>query len=143
LVGGNKIAIASVYEISITSQEIFRMQDKTKAKVAAALAATLGLAIQGSANAASNQSLRILEKPSLLKVNQAETAEQFLADDKSDKKAKGKEGSCKGKEGSCKGKEGSCKGKEGSCKGKEGSCKGKEGSCKGKEGSCKGHEGSH
>ncbi|MFA7339565.1 MAG: hypothetical protein WC028_22480 [Candidatus Obscuribacterales bacterium] len=112
------------------------MQDKTKAKVAAALAATLGLAIQGSANASPNPSLRILEKPALLKVNQAETAEQFLAEEKSDKKAKGKEGSCKGKEGSC-------KGKEGSCKGKEGSCKGKEGSCKGKEGSCKGHEGSH
>lgn len=123
------------------------MQDKTKAKVAAALAATLGLALQGSANANPSQALRIFEKPAVLKVNQADTAEQFLADDKSTEKAKGKEGSCKGKEGSCKGKEGSCKGKEkgkeGSCKGKEGACKasdkGKEGSCKGKEGACKAH----
>ncbi len=117
------------------------MQEKTRAKVAAALVATLGLAMQSSANANPAQSLRIFEKPSLMKLNKAESAEQFLADDKA--KEKGKEGSCKGKEGSCKGKEGSCKGKEGSCKGKEGSCKGKEGSCKGKEGSCKGKEGSH
>ncbi|CAN5159203.1 hypothetical protein BH11CYA1_BH11CYA1_07770 [soil metagenome] len=126
------------------------MHDKTKT-VAAALVATLGLALQSSANASPSQTLRIFEKPALLKVNQVETPEQYLADDKSTEKAKGKEGSCKGKEGSCKGKEGSCKGKEkgkeGSCKGKEGSCKGaekgKEGSCKGKEGSCKAKDGAH
>ena len=110
------------------------MQDKKKAQLAAALVATLGLALHAPAQAANADNAEKNAKNQI--------AQKLHGDSNKGVEAgcKGKEGSCKGKEGSCKGKEGSCKGKEGSCKGKEGSCKGKEGSCKGKEGSCKGKE---
>ncbi|HND70092.1 MAG TPA: hypothetical protein PL112_25000, partial [Candidatus Obscuribacter sp.] len=110
------------------------MQDKSKVHLAAAIVASLGLAMHVPAEA------RQLDRDAFKvggarSLNSKAALAQALTDDSSNK---GVEAGCKGKEGSCKGKEGSCKGKEGSCKGKEGSCKGKEGSCKGKEGSCKG-----
>src|SRR5438067_541440 len=115
------------------------MQTVTKVQIAAALIATFGFAMHGTARAeeaTTGNQLGATEKQSPSKISH--TKKVKIAKKGADASCKGKDGSCKGKEGSCKGKEGSCKGKAGSCKGKDGSCKGKEGSCKGKEGSCKG-----
>lgn len=112
------------------------MKDMSKVQLAAALAATLGFSLHGTAQAANtgDQGLRVIERQAPIYIASS-------GDDTQEKKSmKGKEGSCKGKDGSCKGKDGSMKGKEGSCKGKEGSCKGKDGAMKGKEGSCKGKD---
>ena len=82
-----------------------------KAQLAAALAATLGFALHGTAFAADN-SMGVTEKTT--------------KSEKSVKVAKGETASEKGSEAACKGKDGSCKGKDGACKGKDASCKGKK-----------------
>jgi hypothetical protein len=86
-----------------------------KAQLAAALVATLGFALGGTAFAANNDNgLNVSEKSTT-------KTEKSIKIAKSDKgtSEKGAEGSCKGKDGSCKGKDASCKGKEATCKGKD------------------------
>lgn len=99
------------------------MQDKAKAKLAAALAATLGFAINSNAGAANSAHLQLVENggqsPFYIASGNADDSQKQLS-------SKGKDGSCKGKEGRCMFKHHSKKGKEGSCKGKDGSCKGKD-----------------
>ena len=75
-----------------------------KAHLAAALAATMGLALHGTAFAADN-GMGVTEKTTKT--------------EKSVKIAKGDASAEKGSEASCKGKDGSCKGKDSSCKGKD------------------------
>jgi hypothetical protein len=89
-----------------------------KAQLAAALAATLGFALHGTAFAADN-SLGVTEKTTKTEKNVKIAKHEASSE-------KGAEAACKGKDGSCKGKESSCKGKDGSCKGKDASCKGKK-----------------
>src|SRR5579883_2901766 len=70
------------------------MQGLTKAQLAAALVATFGFCMHGSAMAAPSNGMGAVEKQS----------PTMLADESSDKAAdKSKDASCKGKEGSCKG----------------------------------------
>ena len=106
------------------------MQDKAKVQLAAALAATLGFAINTNAGATNSVQLQSpgtgTQSPFYLASGSTGDSQQQLS-------SKGKDGSCKGKEGRCMFKHHSKKGKDGSCKGKQGSCKGKDGSCKGKE----------
>lgn len=106
------------------------MQEQSRVRLAAALAAALGFVTSGTATAATSGQTRtpLTEKTSLMAVDTTDSYRVNLAS--KDKKVK--KGQTKGKEGSCKGKEGSCKGKEGSCKGKEGS-KGKDDSRKGND----------
>ena len=89
------------------------MQNLTKAQLAAAVVAALGLSLHGAPSIAADADAA--KGASEAKTEKADKGEMKATKHEHKHKA-GKEGSCKGKEGSCKGKEGSCKGKEGSCK---------------------------
>jgi hypothetical protein len=84
------------------------MQNLTKAQLAVAIVAALGMSLGAPAIAADDAAKGADSKPAADTKTEKKPAKTST---KKEKKAKaaGKEGSCKGKEGSCKGKDGSCK----------------------------------
>ncbi len=91
------------------------MQDKANNKLAALLAASVGLVLQGPVHAGNAPSLT--ENGSS---NADNTKVELSSKEKKSKKSSkdsSSKASSKGKDASCKGKDASCKGKDASCKG--------------------------